>query len=130
MLRAVPSKLGGVIALFSSIILLAFLPWLDTSRIRSANFRPVYRVFLFVFFADVVVLGYLGSQEPVGAVVTFSEITTAWYFIHLLIVTPLLGFFETPRQLPASITEAVLGPRGASSAFVAARTAAGPSVEG
>ena len=133
MLRAVPSKLGGVCALFGSILLLAFLPWLDTSRIRSANFRPVYRVFLFVFFATVAGLGYLGSQEPVGGYVIASEILTFWYFFHLLVITPLLGFFETPRQLPASITDAVLGPRGAgagSGAFAAARSTASPSVDG
>jgi len=110
MLRAVPSKLGGVCALFGSILLLAFLPWLDTSRIRSANFRPLYRWFLFAFFATVAGLGYCGSQEPVGAIVTWSQILTAWYFIHLLIVLPLLGFFETPFPLPASIADAVLAP--------------------
>ena len=132
MLRAVPSKLGGVCALFGSILILAFMPWLDTSRIRSSNFRPIYRAFLFAFFADVVVLGYCGSQEPQGAIVLVSQLATAWYFIHLLLITPAMGFFETPRQLPASITEAVLGPRmaGGSGAFAAARTAASPSVDG
>ena len=132
MLRAVPSKLGGVCALFGSILLLAFMPWLDTSRIRSSNFRPIYRVFLFVFFADVIGLGYVGSQEPVGLFIPASQVLTAWYFLHLLVITPLMGFFETPRQLPASITEAVLGPRmaGGSGAFAAARTAASPSVDG
>jgi len=132
MLRAVPWKLGGVCALFGSILLLAFMPWLDTSRIRSSNFRPIYRVFLFLFFATVVGLGYCGSQEPVGNVVFASEILTFWYFFHLLVITPALGFFETPRQLPVSITEAVLGPRGASGsgAFASARTAASPSVDG
>jgi len=111
MLRAVPSKLGGVCALFGSILLLAFLPWLDTSRVRSANFRPFYRWFLFAFFATTIGLGYLGSQEPVGAIVTWSQILTAWYFIHLLVVLPLLGFFEKPLRLPASIADAVLAPR-------------------
>ena len=133
MLRAVPSKLGGVCALFGSILLLAFLPWLDTSRIRSANFRPVYRVFLFVFFAVVAGLGYCGSQEPVGGIVIASQVMTFWYFFHLLIVLPLLGFFETPRQLPISIAEAVLGAHGSragAGAFATARTAAAPSTEG
>ena len=131
MLRAVPSKLGGVCALFGSILILAFMPWIDTSRVRSANFRPVYRVFLFIFFATVAGLGYCGSQEPVGGIVVASEILTVCYFAFFPI-TFLLGFFETPRQLPASITEAVLGPRavGGSGAFAAARTAASPSVDG
>jgi ubiquinol-cytochrome c reductase cytochrome b/c1 subunit len=130
MLRAVPNKLGGVCALFGSILLLAFLPWLDTSRVRSAVFRPVYRVLLFIWMAVVVVLGWCGSQEPIGVVVYISQICTFWYFFHLLILLPLLGFFETPRKLPASITEAVLGPHGSSGAMVAARTAASPSVDG
>ena len=51
-LRAIPSKLGGVIAMFGSIALLAFLPWLDTSRVRSAVYRPVYKVFFWVFVPD------------------------------------------------------------------------------
>jgi ubiquinol-cytochrome c reductase cytochrome b/c1 subunit len=130
MLRAVPSKLGGVCALFGSILLLAFLPWLDTSKVRSATFRPLYRGFLFLFFVTVAGLGYCGSQEPVGAVVIWSQVLTTYYFVHLLIVLPLLGLFETPRKLPASITEAVLGPKGSSAAVIGAQTAAGPSTKG
>ena len=66
MLRAVPNKLGGVCALFGSILLLAFLPWLDTSRVRSANFRPVYRVLPVRLVRGRGRLGYCGSQEPIG----------------------------------------------------------------
>jgi ubiquinol-cytochrome c reductase cytochrome b subunit len=98
--------------------------------VRSANFRPLYRIFLFIFFADVIALGYVGSQEPVGAIVTVSQVLTAWYFIHVLVILPLLGFFETPLKMPASITEAVLGPQGSSAAVMAARTAASPPVDG
>src|ERR1700745_2624456 len=68
-LRAIPSKLGGVIALLASIVLLAFLPWLDTSTVRSADYRPLYRQFLIVFFLAVIGLGYLGSQPPEGGYV-------------------------------------------------------------
>ena len=76
-------------------------------------------------------LGYCGSQEPVGNIVVASEVLTVCYFAFFPI-TFALGFFETPRQLPAAITEAVLGPRmaGGSGAFAAARTAASPSVDG
>ena len=131
MLRAVPNKLGGVCALFGSILLLAFMPWLDTSRIRSANFRPVYRVFLWIWFATVAGLGYCGSQEPIGGIVTASQILTFWYFFHLLIILPLLGFFETPRKLPATITDAVLATtHGSPGALVAARTTANSLVNG
>jgi ubiquinol-cytochrome c reductase cytochrome b/c1 subunit len=107
-LRAIPSKLIGVTALASSIIILAFLPWLDTSRVRSANYRPLYRQFLFIFFIAVIGLGYLGSQEPVGGYVIAARILTIYYFAYFLIILPLLGLFETTRPLPNSISESVL----------------------
>jgi ubiquinol-cytochrome c reductase cytochrome b/c1 subunit len=107
-LRAIPNKLLGVIALAAAIILLAFLPWLDTSRVRSANYRPLYRQFLIVYFLVVVGLGYLGSQEPTGGYLIAARILTAYYFIFLLIILPLLGFFEKTKPLPNSIAEAVL----------------------
>ena len=107
-LRAIPSKLGGVTMLLLSIVLLAFLPWLDTSKVRSATYRPLYRQFFWIFVAVVIGLGYLGSQPPEGGFVYAARILTAWYFIHLLIILPLSGFIETPKPLPASISEAVL----------------------
>ena len=79
-LRAIPNKLLGVIALAASIVLLAFLPWLDTSRVRSANYRPLYRQFLFVFFLVVIGLGYLGSQPPEGGYVIAARILTCLLF--------------------------------------------------
>jgi ubiquinol-cytochrome c reductase cytochrome b/c1 subunit len=116
-LRAIPNKLLGVIALLASIVLLAFLPWLDTSRVRSANYRPLYRQFLVIFFLAVIGLGYLGSQPPEGGYVIAARILTAYYFIFLLIILPLLGLFETTKPLPNSISEAVL-PAPASGAKV------------
>jgi len=116
-LRAIPSKLLGVTALAASIVLLAFLPWLDTSRVRSANYRPLYRQFLFVFFLVVIGLGYLGSQPPEGGYVIAARILTFYYFAFLLVILPLLGLFETTKPLPNSISESVLGggvPAGAS----------------
>ena len=111
-LRAIPSKLLGVTALASSIIILAFLPWLDTSRVRSANYRPLYRQFLLIFFAAVIGLGYLGSQEPSGGYVIAARILTVYYFGFFLVILPLLGLFETTKPLPNSISESVLS-RGA-----------------
>jgi quinol-cytochrome oxidoreductase complex cytochrome b subunit len=108
-LRAIPSKLGGVIAMFSSIAIFAFLPWLDTSRVRSARYRPVFKVFFWVFVATGIGLGYLGSQPPEGGFVIAARILTAYYFLHLLVIIPLLGLFERPRPLPASIADSVLG---------------------
>ena len=107
-LRAIPSKLGGVIAMFGSIAILLFVPWLDTSRVRSAVYRPLYRQFFWIFVLTGIGLGYLGSQPPEGGFVIASRILTAYYFAHFLIILPLLGILERPKPMPSSITEAVL----------------------
>ena len=108
-LRSIPSKLGGVIAMFSAIIVLCFLPWLDTSRVRSAKYRPVYKIFFWVFVASCLLLGYLGAQPPEGGYVIAARLLTIYYFAFFLIIMPLLGLFETPKAVPASIADAVLG---------------------
>src|SRR6201981_3436668 len=106
-LRAIPNKLMGVMALGASILILAFLPWLDTSPVRSGRYRPLYRLFFWLFVLTCVLLGWLGSKPPEGIYVIVSRLLTAWYFIHFIVVLPLLGVFETPRQLPNSISEAM-----------------------
>ena len=123
-LRAIPAKLGGVMAMFGAIAVLAFLPWLDTSRVRSAAYRPVYRIFFWVFVACAVGLGYLGAMPAEGGYITASRILTVWYFVHFLVILPLLGLFETPSPLPASIADAVLGKGGGAAMPLGA--AAGP----
>ena len=107
-LRAVPSKLGGVLAMFSAILVLCFLPWLDTSKVRSAKYRPVYKVFFWLFVASAVGLGYLGAMPAEGGYVLASRLLAVYYFAFFLVVMPLLGLFETPRALPASIADSVL----------------------
>jgi ubiquinol-cytochrome c reductase cytochrome b/c1 subunit len=119
-LRAIPNKLAGVIALFASIIVLAFLPWLDTSRVKSATYRPLYRQFFWVFVLVCLGLGYLGSQPPEGGAVIAARILTAYYFLHFLIILPILGLIETPRPLPNSISESVLQKSGPISAVAIA----------
>ena len=117
-LRSIPNKLIGVIALFSSIGILVFLPWLDTSRVKSATYRPLYKQFFWLFVITCVLLGWLGSKPPEGGYVIVSRLLTAWYFIHFIIVLPLLGLIEKPKPLPSSISEAVLKGRKAAAAVV------------
>ena len=112
-LRSIPNKLLGVIALFASIVILAFLPWLDTSRVKSATYRPLYKQFFWLFVLTCVLLGWLGSKPPEGGYVILSRLLTAWYFIHFIIVLPLLGLIEQPKPQPNSISEAALKGRKA-----------------
>ncbi len=107
-LRAIPDKLLGVLALFGSIIILAFLPWLDTSKVRSARYRPLYRQFFWVFVVVCVLLGWLGAKPAEGIYTLIAQVLTAYYFAHFIIILPLLGIFEKTKPLPNSISESVL----------------------
>src|SRR5215468_4722101 len=107
-LRSIPDKLGGVIAMFGSIALLFVLPWLDTSRVRSCTFRPIYKWFIPVLVIDVLVLGYCGAHPPEGYFVPLARVATVYYFFHFLILLPVLGKIERPLPLPPSIADAVL----------------------
>ena len=107
-LRAIPDKLLGVLAMFGSIAILAFLPWLDTSRVKSARYRPLYRQFFWLFVAVCIGLGWLGSKPAEGIYTLIARILTFYYFAHFIIVLPLLGIFEKTKPLPNSISESVL----------------------
>jgi ubiquinol-cytochrome c reductase cytochrome b subunit len=108
-LRAVPYKLGGVILMFGSMALLLVLPWLDTSPVRSARFRPIYRPLFFLWLLAIVLLGVVGAHKPEGIWVSIGRVGTIYYFLHLLVVMPILGKLERPLPLPASISRPVLG---------------------
>ena len=104
----IDSKLGGVLAMFGSLIVLFFLPWLDTSRVRSAAYRPMYKIAFWLFVANVIFLGWLGSRPAEQPYVALMQISTVYYFSFFLVIMPLLGYIEKPKKLPRSITEAVL----------------------
>jgi len=117
----IEAKLGGVLVMFASIILLALLPWLDRSPVRSSRFRPTYKWFFWIFGAVCVVLGFVGSKPADDETwKLIGQLGTLWYFAHLLVFVPLIGLMERPRPLPASIAESVL--KGGGHAAVPAKT--------
>ena len=120
-LRAVPDKLGGVLAMFGAIVVLFILPWLDRQPIRSSNFRPLYKMFFWVLFADCILLGYLGAMPAEGIYVVLSRIATGYYFFHFLILLPLLPKFEPTRPLPVSIGSPIFERSSYASHVMAAR---------
>ncbi|MBM86182.1 MAG: cytochrome b [Rhodospirillaceae bacterium] len=115
-LRAIPDKLLGVIAMFAAIGVLFILPWLDRSPVRSGTFRPIFKVFFWMLLADCVLLTYLGAKPPEGVYVILARIGTFYYFFHFLILLPALSIFETPKPLPRSISQPVLGSGAAAAA--------------
>ena len=108
-LRSVPDKLLGVVAMFAAIFVLVILPWLDTSKVRSAIFRPLYKQFYWFLVADVLILGYVGAMPAEGLYLLVARVATAYYFLHFLVILPVLGLKEKTLEVPLSLTEPVLG---------------------
>ncbi len=104
-----PAKLWGVIAMFASILILFFLPWLDRSKVRSGAYRPLFQKFFwFGLIPTIVVLGYCGGAPAEEPFVMISQVATIYYFAHFLIILPIISKLERPHPLPNSISESVL----------------------
>ena len=112
-LRAIPDKLGGVVVMFAGVLILYILPWLDTSKVRSATFRPIYKQLFWLFVIDCFILGYVGGQNPekevfgIMTMTTLGQIATFYYFAFFMVLMPLVGRLEKPKPLPNSIYEEV-----------------------
>jgi ubiquinol-cytochrome c reductase cytochrome b subunit len=104
-LRAVPSKLGGVVLMISAILILFFLPWLDRSKVRSSCYRPWNKIALYIFAIDCILLGYVGGKPPEEPFLTISRVASVYYFFHFLILVPLIAKYEKPLPLPKSLDE-------------------------
>jgi len=104
----IPAKLWGVVAMFSSIALLFVLPWLDSSPVRSATYRPLYKKFFWLLVLDLFILGLCGVKPAEEPWVRLSQFAAAYYFAHFLIILPIISRLERPLPLPNSISESVL----------------------
>lgn len=93
-LRSIPSKIGGVIAMLASILILLAMPVLDISRVRGSQFRPLIRLAFWFYVTDFAVLMWLGSQHAEEPFVTLSVICTVFYFIWFIIIVPMIGLIE------------------------------------
>jgi ubiquinol-cytochrome c reductase cytochrome b subunit len=93
-LRSIPNKLLGVIALFASLLVLLVLPHVHTCKIRSHQFRPISKFFFWILVADFVILTFIGAQVPEAPWVLIGQIASIFYFSYFLIWTPLIGIIE------------------------------------
>jgi ubiquinol-cytochrome c reductase cytochrome b subunit len=124
-LRAIPDKLTGVLALAGAIGVLFALPWLDTSKVRSMRYRPTARIFFFIWIVASLTLGWCGQMEPndkvikglttfnlidydLNSVTWLSRIAALYYFGYFLVITPLLGMIEKTLPVPDSLYTPVL----------------------
>jgi quinol-cytochrome oxidoreductase complex cytochrome b subunit len=142
-LRAIPDKLTGVLALAAALGSLFALPWIDTSKVRSKRYRPAARYSWLAWVVAVFTLGWCGSQEPDGhvfpggagpvfldyginTVTWLSRIAAMYYFAWFWVITPLLGYFEKTLPVPDSLATPVLS----HPATVPAGAAAAPQTKG
>jgi ubiquinol-cytochrome c reductase cytochrome b subunit len=102
----IDAKFFGVLAMFGSIVVLALVPWLDTSRVRSGRYRPMFKIAFWLFVLDFTVLTWAGAMPAEEPYPSIALIGTAYWFAYFLVILPLLGVFETPEDEPESIEAA------------------------
>ncbi len=99
----VDAKFFGVIAMFGAIFVMALVPWLDTSRVRSGRYRPAFRFFFWILAFDFMFLMWLGARPAAEPYASFALVGAAYWFAYFLVILPLLGVFERPTSPPETI---------------------------
>jgi ubiquinol-cytochrome c reductase cytochrome b subunit len=94
-LRSIPDKLGGVIAMFGAIVVLFLIPFINQSEVRSSTFRPIYRKLFWFLFADFLILGWIGQKVVETPYIEVGQIATVLYFLFFCVVLPGLGLVES-----------------------------------
>ena len=93
-LRSIPDKLGGVVAMIAAILILLILPVINTSEIRSSKFRPIYSISYWFLVADFLILGWIGQQPVETPFLEVGQVATVFYFMFFLVFFPLIGLIE------------------------------------
>jgi len=99
-LRSIPNKLGGVVAMFASLLVLFLLPWIHTSRLRGLTFRPLARLAFWFLIADFLLLTWIGSQPVEEPFILIGQLASIFYFGYFLVLGPLLGYIENRLLFP------------------------------
>ena len=93
-LRSIPDKLGGVVAMVAAILILLLLPIINTSEIRSSKFRPLYGIAYWFLVSDFLILGWLGQQPVETPFLELGQVATGFYFLFFLVLFPAIGLIE------------------------------------
>jgi ubiquinol-cytochrome c reductase cytochrome b subunit len=101
----IDAKFFGVLAMFGAIAVMALAPWLDTSSVRSARYRPMLKWWFAILVVDFFVLMWLGAMPAEEPYATFSLIASAYWFAYFLVILPLLGVLEKPLPVPETIED-------------------------
>lgn len=93
-LRAIPDKLGGVVALVASILVLLVIPFIHTSKLKGLTFRPLGKIFYWIFMANFIFLTWIGSKPVEEPFILLGQISSIFYFSYFLVLIPILGIIE------------------------------------
>jgi len=93
-LRSIPNKLLGVIAMFSSLLILLIMPFTDLGRSRGIQFRPLSKIAFYIFIANFLILMQLGAKHVESPFIEFGQISTVIYFSYFLIIVPIISLLE------------------------------------
>src|SRR5947199_6366446 len=93
-LRSIPNKLLGVVAMFSAMLALLSLPFTDLSKLRGIQFRPLSKIVFYIFVVNFLILMQLGAKHVESPFIEFGQISTVLYFVHFLIITPFVTLLE------------------------------------
>jgi ubiquinol-cytochrome c reductase cytochrome b subunit len=94
-LRSIPDKLGGVAAMIGAILILLVIPFTNTSEVRSTTFRPIFKIFYWLFIADFIILGWIGQKPVKDVYIVVGQIATCYYFLFFIFLIPIIGLIET-----------------------------------
>ena len=94
-LRSIPDKLGGVVAMGGALIVLLLIPFTSTSEVRSSRFRPIYKFFYWLIVADFLILGWVGQKPVTDTYIMVGQIATLFYFLYFIALIPLISYIET-----------------------------------
>nr|AML60577.1 apocytochrome b [Rhizophagus irregularis] len=111
-LRAIPNKLLGVVAMLAAIFILFLLPYLESSRVRSSAFRPFMRIFFWLFAVNFLLLMWIGANHPEPPFILLGQLCTAFYFAYFLILVPLIGLIENTLSDLGTINPSKNTPQG------------------
>jgi len=93
-LRSIPDKLGGVVAIGGALVVLLVIPFTNLALTRSASFRPIYKIGFWLWIADFLILGWIGQIPVEDPYVIIGQVATAFYFIWLIVGIPYCGIVE------------------------------------
>ena len=93
-LRSIPNKLGGVVAMFGSLLILLLIPFINTSEVRSTTFRPIFKLAYWLLVADFLILGWVGQKPVTDEYIFTGQVATLYYFAFFLIFIPIIGLIE------------------------------------